>query len=119
MFEGLKNLANMASMARQSGEMQKKMAELKDRIGRMEVTGTAGGDAITVRMSGDFQVRSVHIHQWLVEARNQELLQQLSQEAFNIAIQKARDLAAAEMARLAEDLNIPGMQDAFSKLGLG
>jgi DNA-binding YbaB/EbfC family protein len=119
MFEGLKNLANMASMARQSGEMQKKMADLKERIGRMEVEGHAGGDAVAVRISGDFQVRSVHIHQWLVEARNQQLLQQLTQDAVNSAIQKARDLTATEMARLAEELNIPGMQDAFSKLGLG
>lgn len=119
MFEGLKNLASMASMARQGGEMQRKMAELKERVGRMEVDGTAGGDAVSVRMSGDFQVRSVHIHQWLVEARNQQLLQQLTQDAVNSAIQKARDLAAAEMARLAEELNIPGMQDAISKLGLG
>ena len=119
MFEGLKNLASMANMTRQSGEMQKKMAEMKERIGRMEVEGTAGGDAVSVRMSGDFQVRSVQFHQWLVESRNQQLLQQLTQEACNSAIQKARDLAAAEMARLAEELNIPGMQDAMSKLGLG
>ena len=61
----------------------------------------------------------VQFHQWLVESRNQQLLQQLTQEACNSAIQKARDLAAAEMARLAEELNIPGMQDAMSKLGLG
>jgi|GEM_PF-389087 len=117
MFEGLKNLANVASVARQTGEMQKRMNELTERVGRMEVSGTAGGDAVTVRMSGDFQVRSVQIHQWLVEARNQELLQQLSQEAFNTAIQKTRDLTTAEMARLAEDLNIPGVQDALNKMG--
>lgn len=116
MFEGLKDLANMASMARKTGEMQKRMHELTERVGRMEVSGTAGGDAVTVRMSGDFQVRSVQIHQWLVEARNQELLQQLSQEAFNAAIQKARDLSTAEMARLAEELDIPGAQDALKRM---
>ncbi|MFM7866096.1 MAG: YbaB/EbfC family nucleoid-associated protein, partial [Planctomycetaceae bacterium] len=109
-------LANMASMARKTGEMQKRMHELTERVGRMEVSGTAGGDAVTVRMSGDFQVRSIQIHPWLVEARNQELLQQLSQEAFNAAIQKARDLSAAEMARLAEELDIPGAQDALKRM---
>lgn len=116
MFEGLKNLASLANMTRQSGEIQKKMAEMKERIGRMEVEGTAGGDAVTVRISGDFQVLNIHIHQWLVEARNQQLLQQLTQDATNNAIRKARDIAAAEMARVAEELNLPGMQDAFGKL---
>jgi DNA-binding YbaB/EbfC family protein len=119
MFDGLKNLASMANMARQAGDLQGKMAEMKERISRMEVEGNGGGDAIVVRMSGDFQVRAVVIHQWLIEAKNQALIQQLTQDAFNSAMQKARDLAAAEMAKLAEELKIPGMQDAFNRLGLG
>ncbi|MEI7702257.1 MAG: YbaB/EbfC family nucleoid-associated protein [Planctomycetia bacterium] len=119
MFDGLKNLANMANMARQAGDLQGKMAEMKERISRMEVEGNGGGDAVLVRMSGDFQVRAVVIHQWLIEAKNQALIQQLTQDAFNSAMLKARDLAAAEMAKLAEELKIPGMQDAFNRLGLG
>jgi DNA-binding YbaB/EbfC family protein len=118
MFDGLKNLANMANLARQSGELQSRMAEVKDRISRMEVEGLGGGDAVQVRMSGDFQVRSVVIHPWLIEARNQQLMQQLTQDAFNAALQKAREMAAAEMARLADELKIPGMQDALSRMGL-
>lgn len=105
-------------MARQAGDVQKKIAELKERIGRMEVEGAGGGDAVLVRMSGDFQVRSVQIHQWLVEARNQSLLEQLSQEAFNMAIQRAREVAAEEMAKLADEMDIPGMKDALSRLGM-
>ena len=119
MFEGLKNLAGMANMARQAGDLQKKVAELKERIGRMEVEGFGGGDAVLVRMTGDFRVIDVQIHHWLVEARNQSLLQQLTQEAFNSAMRRARDLAAEEMAKLAEDMDMPGMKDAFSRLGFG
>jgi DNA-binding YbaB/EbfC family protein len=118
MFEGLKNLAGMANMARQAGDVQRKIAELKERIGRMEVEGSAGGDAVLVKMSGDFQVRNVQIHHWLVEARNQTLLQQLTQDAVNAAIQRARELAADEMAKLADDMDIPGMKDALSRLGM-
>lgn len=119
MFEGLRNLAGMANMARQAGDLQKKLAELKERIGRMEVEGSGGGDAVFVRMTGDFRVTHVQIHHWLVEARNQSLLQQLTQEAFNSAMQRARDLAAEEMSKLAEEMDMPGMKDAFSKLGFG
>jgi DNA-binding YbaB/EbfC family protein len=119
MFEGLKNLAGMANMARQAGDLQKKVAELKERIGRMEVEGFGGGDAVLVRMTGDFRVIDVQIHHWLVEARNQSLLQQLTREAFNSAMQRARDLAAEEMAKLAEEMDMPGMKDAFSRLGFG
>ena len=119
MFGGLKNLANMANLARNAGDIQAKVGEAKERISRMEVEGTAGGDAVTVRMTGDFQVRTVMIHPWLIESKNQQLIQQLCAEAMTAAIQKAKETAAQEMARLAEDMNIPGMQDALSKMGLG
>ena len=75
MFGGLKNLASMAGMMSQAGDIQAKVASAKERIGRLTVEGTAGGDAVTVRMTGDFQVSGVDIHQWLIEAKNRELMQ--------------------------------------------
>ncbi|MFO1000802.1 MAG: YbaB/EbfC family nucleoid-associated protein [Planctomycetaceae bacterium] len=91
MFGGLKNLASMASMMSQAGDIQAKVAAAKERIGRLTVEGTAGGDAVTVRMTGDFQVSGVDIHQWLIEAKNRELMQELVAAATNHAIQKAKE----------------------------
>ena len=42
MFGGLKNLASMASMMSQAGDIQAKVAAAKERIGRLTVEGTAG-----------------------------------------------------------------------------
>lgn len=118
MFGGLKNLASMASLMSQAGDIQGKIAEAKERIGRLEVEGFAGGDAITVRMTGDFQVSRVAVHQWLIDAKNRELMEQLMTEAMNQAIQKAKAAAAKEMSDIAGGMNIPGLQDAFSKMGM-
>ena len=118
MFGGLKNLASMASMMSQAGDIQAKVAAAKERIGRLTVEGTAGGDAVTVRMTGDFQVSGVDIHQWLIEAKNRELMQELVATATNHAIQKAKEAAAKEMADIAGGMNIPGLQDALSKMGM-
>jgi DNA-binding YbaB/EbfC family protein len=119
MFGGLKNLASMASMMSQAGDIQAKVAAAKERIGHLTVEGTAGGDAVTVRMTGDFQVSGVDIHQWLIEAKNRELMQELVAAATNHAIQKAKEAAAKEMADIAGGMNIPGLQDALSKMGMG
>lgn len=118
MFGGLKNLASMASMVSQAGDIQGKVAAAKERIGRITVEGTAGGDAVTVRMTGDFQVSGVDIHQWLIEAKNRELMQELVVAATNHAIQKAKESAAKEMADIAGGMNIPGLQEAMSKMGM-
>ena len=118
MFGGLKNLASMASLMSQAGDIQGKVAEAKERIGRREVEGTAGGDAVTVRMTGDFRVTSVVIHQWLVDSRNRELMEELMTAAMQQTIQKAKESASKEMAEIAGGMNIPGLQDALTKMGM-
>lgn len=118
MFGGLKNLANLAGLMGQAGEIQGKMAAAKDRISQLQLEGTAGGDAVTVRITGDFRVTGVFVHQWLVESKNRELFEQLTTAAFNQAIQNAKEAAAKEMASLAETMNVPGLQEAMSKMGL-
>ncbi len=117
MFGGLKNLAGMASMMSQAGDIKGKMAEAKERISRLEVQGTAGGDAVTVRMTGDFQVTAVVIHQWLVESNNRQLMEELVTSAMQESIQKVKEVAAREMADMAGGMNIPGLQDAIAKMG--
>jgi DNA-binding YbaB/EbfC family protein len=118
MLGGLKNLAGMASMMSQAGDLQGKMAAAKERISQVQVEGTAGGDAVTVRISGDFRVTSVAIHQWLIESKDRDLFEQLTTAAINDALQKAKDAAAREMAAFAEGMNIPGLKDAMSKMGM-
>lgn len=117
MFGGLKNLAQMASLMSNAGDIQGKMTEAKERISRLKVEGTAGGDAVTVRMTGDFQVTAVVIHQWLVESQNRELMEQLVTAAVQQSIQKAKEVATREMADMAGGMNIPGLQDALTKMG--
>ncbi len=118
MFGGLKNLAGMASLMGQAGEIQKKMAAAKDRISALQIEGCAGGDAVTIRMTGDFQVTGVSIHQWLIEAKDRDLFERLIAEAMSQAIQNAKETAAKEMAEITSGMNIPGMQDMLGKIGL-
>jgi DNA-binding YbaB/EbfC family protein len=119
MFGGLKNLASMASLMSQAGDIQGKVAAAKEKIGRIEVSGSAGGDAVTVRMTGDFRVVGVAIHPWLIESKNQDLFEKLIAEAINSAIQTAKESAAKEMASIAEGMNVPGLQEAMAKMGMG
>ena len=118
MFGGLKNLASMASLMGQAGDIQKKIAAAKDRISTIQIEGSAGGDAITIRMTGDFQVTSVSIHQWLIESKDRNLFEGLIAEAMTQAIQKAKETAAKEMADIAGGMNMPGLQDALGKMGM-
>ncbi|MEZ6124094.1 MAG: YbaB/EbfC family nucleoid-associated protein [Planctomycetaceae bacterium] len=116
MFEQLKNLGNMMQQAQQ---MQSRMAEAKEKIAELRVQGTAGGGMVTVEASGDMKVISVTLEQSLVETQDREMMEELVTSAVNQALQKAKEGAAQAMAEVAGGMNIPGLGDALSKLGLG
>jgi DNA-binding protein YbaB len=58
------------------------------------------------------------IHQWLVDSRNGELMEELMTAAMQQTIQKAKEAASKEMADIAGGMNIPGLQDALTKMGM-
>lgn len=119
MFGGLKNLANMASLMQQAGGIQEKIAAVKERISRMRVEGTAGGDLVRVTMTGDLHVVAVSMQQGIIESRDREMIENLTKIAMENAIQSAKEAAAREMSEVAGSMNIPGLQEAMSKLGIG
>jgi hypothetical protein len=116
MFKGLGNLASLMKSAQ---EMQGRMAEIQENLRRLKVEGTAGGGMVTVEANGQQQVLSCRIEKALVQSDDQEMLEELIVSATNQALEKAREAASQEMAKLAGNLNLPGLGDALSKFGLG
>jgi DNA-binding YbaB/EbfC family protein len=119
MFEQLKNLGNIGSMMQQAQQMQGKMAEAKEKVTGIRVEGIAGGEMVKVQVTGDMKIVAVHIEQSLIEGQDREMIEELVAAATNQALQKAKEEAAAIMAEVAGGMNIPGLGDALSKLGLG
>lgn len=116
MFKGLGNLAGMVQQAR---ELQQKMAEAKERVAHLRVEGSAGGEMVKAVVTGDLRVQSLTIEPSLIAEGDQEVLEDLITAAVNQGLQKAKDAAATEMSEAAGGLDLPGLQDMMSKMGLG
>ncbi len=116
MFDQLKNIGNMMAQAQQ---LQGKMADAKEKISEIRVEGIAGGEMVKVEASGDLKVIGVTIEQSLIETQDREMIEELVAAATNQALQKAKEEAAAQMSEVAGGMNIPGLGDALSKMGLG
>ena len=116
MFDQLKNLGNMMAQAQQ---FQSRMAEAKEKIAELRVEGIAGGEMVKVEASGDMKIVNVTLEQSLVETQDREMIEELVTAATNQALQKAKELAASQMSEVAGGMNIPGLEDAMSKMGLG
>ena len=113
----LKGLGNLAGMMKQAQEMQGRMAEVQEELGKLIVEGSAAAGMVTVKATGKQQVTSISIDDSLLD--DKEMLEDLVLSAVNQALDKSRDAAAEKMQGLAGGMDIPGLGDALSKLGLG
>lgn len=95
------------SQAQQMQAQLQKIQELQDELETMTAEGTAGGGVVKIVMTGKQTVESVEIDPEALE--DVELLQDLIAAAFNDAISKTQELAAAKMGSITGGLNIPGL----------
>ena len=109
----------MAGVLRQAQEMQSRLKEMQERLAALQVEGTAGGGMVTVTASGQQKILGVKIEPTLLEARDAEVLQDLVLVATNQALDKAREAAQEELSKVSGSMNMPGLGEALSRLGLG
>jgi hypothetical protein len=123
MFGNLGNLTsllrNAPEIMRQMQQMQGRMAELKENLSKVRVEGSAGGGMVKVEASGQQKILRVSVEESLLNSNDREMLEDLLVAATNQALEKAREAAAQEMTRLAGDVDLSGVGDMLSKLGIG
>ena len=115
----LKGLGNVAKLMGSMGEIQQRMEAMKDSLADLKVEGTAGGGMVTVEATGAQRITRISIEESLIVSGDREMVEELAAAAVNQALEKAKQAAADEMGKMAGDLEIPGMGDALSRLGLG
>ena len=114
----LKGIGNIASMLKQASEMQGRLAEAREKVAGIRVQGIAGGEMVKVEATGEMKILSVSIEPSLMETGDREMMEELVTAATNQALQKAKEAAAAAMSDVTSEMNIPGLNEAMSKLGL-
>ncbi len=100
---------NVQQMMAQVQKMQKDMelaqAELKQEI----VEASAGGGMVTVKMSGDLQVREVKIDPAAVDPEDVEILGDMVLAAVNEALRMAQELAERKLGGATAGLDLGGL----------
>jgi nucleoid-associated protein EbfC len=96
-----------AGMLKQAQQLQAKMAKLKEELSSKECEASAGGGAVTVVASCDFQIKKVSIKPELVQAGDVSMVEDLVLTAANQALSKAQETAAAEMSKLTGGFKLP------------
>jgi len=116
MFKGL---GQIASLMKNAQEIQGRMKDMQENLRRLKAEGTSGGGMVAVEVNGQQQVLSCRIEQSLFDSGDREMVEDLLVSAVNQALDKIKQAAADEMGKLTGGLDMSGLNDTLSQLGLG
>ena len=103
------SIGGMGNLLKQAQEMQARMAKVQEDLANKTVQGSAGGGMVQVTVNGQFNLTALKIEAAAINAEEKDMLEDLIIAAVNDGMRKARELAAAEMAKLTGGLKIPGL----------
>ena len=103
---------NMNQMMKQVQQMQAEMMKAQEQLKLEIVEASAGGGMVTVKISGDLELKEIVVDPDAVDPEDVEMLQDMILAATNEAIRSAQELANRKMGSLTGglgELGIPGL----------
>ena len=99
---------NMQQMLKQVQKMQAEMEAAQEALKDEVVEASAGGGMVTVKVSGDLDVKSISIDPEAVDPEDVELLQDMVLAAVNEGLRAAQELASKKLGGITGGLGGPG-----------
>jgi nucleoid-associated protein EbfC len=99
-------------MLKQMQKMQQEMARVQEQLAEESVTASAGGGAVTAKVSGGLELLEITIAPEAVDLEDVELLQDTIVAAVNEAMRAAQELAQTRLGSVAgglSGLGLPGL----------
>ena len=96
---------NINQLMKEAKKMQADMEKSQEELVSRDFEATAGGGAISVRVSGDKQIKEIKLQKDIVDPDDVEMLQDLIITCVNEALRKVDSAQAAQFGKF----NIPGM----------
>ena len=104
----------LGGLMQQAMGMREQLEKAGEDAKNTVVTGTAGGDLVSIDMTGAFEARAIHIDERCLE--DVEMLEDLLVVAINDATSKAHALMKDAMGSATGGMQVPGL-DLSSLLG--
>ncbi len=90
----------------QAKKMQAKMKETQEILKKIEVEGISGGNSVRIIMSGDGELKKIHLDQMLLK-ESKEIVEDLIVAAHNDAKSKLKKKTNEEISKIAGGVNLP------------
>ena len=102
-------MPNVQQMMAQVQKMQQEMQAAQEELSREVVQASAGGGMVSVKMSGNLELREVTIDPEAVDPEDCEMLADMVLAAVNEALRMAQELAERKMGGATAGLDLGGL----------
>lgn len=96
---------NLNNLMKEAKKMQADMEKTQEELGQKEFDASVGGGAVSVKVSGNKQLKEIIISKDAVDPEDVEMLQDLILTCVNEALRKVDSEQASSMGKY----NIPGL----------
>ena len=96
---------NMNNLMKQAKKMQEEMQKSQEELSSKEFDSTAGGGAISVKVTGEKVIKEIKIKPDVVDPEDVEMLEDLILTCVNEALRKVDSAQSQEFGKF----NIPGL----------
>ena len=96
---------NINQLMKEAKKMQSDMEKSQEELASKEFEATAGGGAVSVKVSGDKLVKEIKLQKEVVDPDDVEMLEDLVLTCVNEALRKVDEAQAAQLGKY----NIPGL----------
>ncbi|HEY5195679.1 MAG TPA: YbaB/EbfC family nucleoid-associated protein [Solirubrobacteraceae bacterium] len=100
---------NMQKMMKQVQKMQAEMARAQDELATAEVTASAGGGMVTVKVTGALVVNDIKIAAEAIDPDDPEMLADMILAAVNEGLRAAQELASEKMGGATGGIDLGGL----------
>jgi DNA-binding YbaB/EbfC family protein len=93
----------------QLGQMQDRIAKAQEELESRVAEGTAGGGAVSIKITGSMKVQELHIEPDVVDPSDVSMLEDLVTAAVNEALQQVQGFQMGQISGLAGGLGLGGL----------
>jgi DNA-binding YbaB/EbfC family protein len=103
----MNDFSNLKGLFETAQRLQTEMARVKDDLGNKTVDGETGGGLVRCTATGKGDILSLSIDPTIIGPDNKKMIEDLVVGAVNLALDRARQLAQDELARVGGGLPLP------------
>lgn len=102
-------MSSIGKLMKQAARIQRQMEDVQNQLAARTIEATSGGGVVKVVAKCDGTLASIKIDPQAVNPSDVQLIEDMVLTAANSALSQAKEISTAEMGKVTQGFNIPGL----------